>query len=214
MGNVVIGHHVASQICSARIEDVGGRRAWHRQALKLTGPDVGQVSVLVAEDPVIFITKAQVERELVADLPIILEEGILVRQAVAVNQAAGTAARAKEALHDLTVWIAGGAAGVSRIARRIARCASTLTDHEVGEGRKNNQAAQQTAERDVPLRLLIFIAGAESMPSMRPGNLVGDLHLRGRAVRRRQGTTDRLACISNDERSHFRLLWNDRRNSQ
>src|SRR6202021_2336579 len=83
MRNQVVGDDVASQRAGARILDVGGWCTGYRPALQLTGPDVRQVSVLIAEDPVIFPASAQVDGELGADFPIVLEEGALIRQPVA-----------------------------------------------------------------------------------------------------------------------------------
>src|SRR5580700_10251354 len=94
---VVVGHHPTDQVIGAHIGP--GGRNWDR--VQLAGPEVGQVSILVAENSVIFPAHAEIQRELRAEFVVILNKGVLVGQAIAVDHALLRPSYAEDATVDV-----------------------------------------------------------------------------------------------------------------
>src|SRR5581483_5732131 len=75
----------------------GGSRRRDGDRGQITGPQIGQVAVLVRESSIPLPTDADVEGQAVVDFPIVLKERVLILQVVIVDDPVHSAAHAEEA---------------------------------------------------------------------------------------------------------------------
>ena len=101
--------------------------------------------------------QAEVEGEVGPHLEVILNEGGHVIRAEVFCQVSGNAI----AQEDITV--------------RAAVLRAALPKQEVGEGKKFNFTPARTIIGEIELLPLKLVAGADVVPAMRPGNLIGCL---------------------------------------
>src|SRR5262245_53090138 len=110
----IVVQEVVRDHISLKCSGSGTRRSWHLGIWRHgAGPEVRQVSVLIAESAIVLPAYAEVQRQPFTDLPIILVKRVHVRHAVTMNDSIRSASNTEETEKDVPNRAAGGVSGIS-----------------------------------------------------------------------------------------------------
>ena len=150
---------------------------------------------------------SHVQRQPGIDLPVVLEKRIHIGHAITVDDPIRPAAHAEQTEKHVARRPTVGVPGVCCRAGRVSWTAPAPPNEEVRERQICQKPSSQTGKDKVPVHSFGFESGPHGVLALDPGNLIRNLVLRVRTVRRAEGAPD-IKCTEYEYDRRQRLLWN------